>query len=78
MPARGALESIGRRDLTNHENPGFLDTLSLAYHLTGDTAQAVENQKKVISLLPEGESPLRASLEAALVKFEVALQADSN
>ena len=63
---------------TGYENPGYLDTLALAYHLTGDTAKAIENQKKAISLLPEGESPRRASFEAALAKFEAALKAGSN
>ena len=68
---RFALES---NDLTRHENPGYLDTLSLAYHLTGDTAKAIENQKKAISLLPEGESALRTGMEEALAKFEAALE----
>ena len=40
--------------------------------------KAIENQKKAIALLPEGESPDRASLEAALGKFEAALEADSD
>ena len=58
---------------TGYENPSFLDTLSLAYHLTGDTAKAIESQRKAISLLPEGESPFRKGLEEALAKFEAAL-----
>jgi len=41
-------------------------TLSLAYHLTGDTAKAIETQNKAIALLPEGESDLRTTLEASL------------
>ena len=63
--------------MTNHANPGILDTLSLAYHLTGDTARAIENQKKAIALLSPGESGLRASLEAALAKYEAALEDES-
>ncbi len=54
---------------TGYKNAGWLDTLSLAYHLTGDTAKAIENQKKAISLLPEGESALRTGLEEALATF---------
>ena len=38
-----------------YKDPNWLDTLSLAYHLTGDTTKAIENQRKAISLLPEGE-----------------------
>ncbi len=75
-PSRALRFSIESNDLTRHENPGYLDTLSLAYHLTGDTAKAIENQKKAIALLPEGAS--RASFEAALAKFETALEADRN
>ena len=65
-------------EITDYENPAYLDTLSLAYHLTGDTAKAIENQEKAISLLPEGESPLRASFEAALAEFEAALETNSD
>jgi non-specific serine/threonine protein kinase/serine/threonine-protein kinase len=63
---------------TGYENPYYLDTLSLAYHLTGDIAKAIENQKKAISLLPEEDSARRASYGATLAKFEAALEADSN
>ncbi len=59
---------------TGYENPGRLDTLSLAYHLTGDTAKAIENQKKALALLPEGESGLRTGMEEALAKFEAVLK----
>ena len=64
--------AIDANELTGFENPNYLDTLSLAYHMTGDTAKAIENQKKAISLLPE-ESPGRTSYEEALEKFRAAL-----
>jgi hypothetical protein len=60
-------------EMTEYRNPNYLDTLSLAYYLTGETAKAIENQKQAIALLPEGESAMRTSLEEALVKFEAAL-----
>ncbi len=66
--------AIEANELTGHKNPNFLDTLSLVYHLTGDTAKAVENQKKAIALLPPSESSLRTSLETALADFESALK----
>ena len=62
---RFALEAS---ELSNFEDPGILDTLALAYHLTGDTAKAIENQKQAIALLPEGASgrrPGRAVQDAA-------------
>ena len=61
-------------DRTGYENPGWLDTLSLAYHLTGDTAMAIENKKRAIALLTEEESDLRTGMEQALAKFEASLK----
>ena len=55
---------------TGYKDPNYLDTLSLAYHLAGETAEAIENQKRAIALLPEGESALRRALEEALARFE--------
>ncbi|MCH8132582.1 MAG: hypothetical protein IIA30_08530 [Myxococcales bacterium] len=65
-------------ELSGHENLEYLDTLSLAYHLTGDTAKAIENQKKAIALLPPGESSTRKQFEAALAIFETGLKGDSD
>ncbi len=63
--------AIEANDATDHRNPMYLDTLSLAYHLNGDTAKAIENQKKAISLLPADAD--RGEYEAALARFEAAL-----
>ena len=64
--------AIEANEVTEHKDPNFLDTLSLAYQLTGDTAKAIETQKKAILLLPE-EHPNRAGYEQTLAKFEAAL-----
>jgi tetratricopeptide (TPR) repeat protein len=58
--------------MTNHASPPVLDTLALAQHLTGDTAAAVETERKALSLLP-ADSPGRGEYEAALARFETAL-----
>jgi cytochrome c-type biogenesis protein CcmH/NrfG len=58
---------------TDNANPGYLDTLALAQHLTGDTSSAIETEKKALSLLPP-DAPGRSDYEAALAKFEAALQ----
>ena len=50
-------------------NPGYLDTLALAYFMTGDTAKAVKTQEKAVSLLPSGESRVRTELETNLAKY---------
>ena len=54
------------------QNAAYLDTLGLAYFMTGDTAKAIETQEKAVLLLPPGESSLRPELEANLVKFRAA------
>ncbi|MCH8165095.1 MAG: tetratricopeptide repeat protein [Planctomycetes bacterium] len=76
-PEAALLLAIEANDMTHHENPEYLDTLSLAYHLTGDTAKAIESQKMAIALLPRGDSSLRTSLEEALAKFEAAMKNES-
>lgn len=53
---------------SNHEDPDWLDTLALAYHRTGQTAKAIETQKKAIACL--GERPVRASFEERLAEYE--------
>ena len=63
--------ALEANNLTDHKDPNFLDTLSIAYHLTGDTTKAIENQKKAISLLPPDAD--RGEYEAALATFEAAL-----
>jgi tetratricopeptide (TPR) repeat protein len=60
---------------TDFKNPGYLDTLSLAYHLTGDTEKAIETQRGAISLLAEGAD--RSEYEEHLQEFEDALQRKS-
>jgi tetratricopeptide (TPR) repeat protein len=74
-PAEALLFALQANELTGFENANYLDTLALAYHLTGDTAKAVENQKKALALLPEGPSPTRTEFEKALARFEAALAA---
>jgi non-specific serine/threonine protein kinase/serine/threonine-protein kinase len=64
-PARRAVE------MTKGEDPGILDTLALAYHLTGDHARAVETEEQALARLP-GDGPLRRDLEANLARFRAA------
>jgi len=48
----------------------YLDTLALAQHMTGDTATAIETQKRAIELMPEGAD---ASVAERLAEYEAAL-----
>ena len=59
--------------LSGGTDPAILDTLALAYFMTGDTAKAIETQEKAVSLLPPEESWFRSVLEASLVKYRAAL-----
>jgi hypothetical protein len=58
---------------TESEDHGFLETLALAYHLTGDAPGAVENQKRAIASLPEEKSERRTGMEETLATFEAAV-----
>ena len=61
-------------DLTKHENPLYLDTLALAYHLTGDTGRALETQQEALSLLTEDQESYRPEMEANLAKYKAVLE----
>ena len=64
--AQRAVEKSGGKDL------GILDTLALAYFLTGDTAKAIDTEEKALSLLPPGDSATRKELEKSLARFRAA------
>ena len=63
--ACAAEESAGGSNLA-----GYLDTLALAQHLTGDTTAAVETQRRALSLM-SGE--LDPEMAERLAEFEAAL-----
>jgi len=54
------------------DNPGVLDTLALADHLTGDTTKAVEIQGLALSLL-HADLRDRADYDEHMSEFEAAL-----
>ncbi len=56
-------------EMTESEDAGVLDTLAMAYFMTGDTAKAIETQEKAVSLVPPDESEMRTELEANLAKY---------
>jgi non-specific serine/threonine protein kinase/serine/threonine-protein kinase len=58
-------------DSTGHANPKYLQTLARVYHQTGDTAKAIEVQKKAISLIGEGRDS--AKFVERLDEFEASL-----
>jgi tetratricopeptide (TPR) repeat protein len=51
---------------------GHLDTLALAQHRTGDTAAALDTQRRALELMPEGADPEMAE---RLATYEAALAA---
>jgi tetratricopeptide (TPR) repeat protein len=67
--AKQAVEKAGERD------PKSLDILAQAYFQTGDSARAIEAEKKALSLLPapqphQNALPLRQKFEIQLATFE--------
>jgi hypothetical protein len=56
------------------ENPVILDTLALAYFMTGDTPNAIETQEKAVAFLPTGKSKDRTDFEGNLAKYRAALE----
>jgi non-specific serine/threonine protein kinase/serine/threonine-protein kinase len=59
-------------ELANHEDSDYLATLALAYHLTGETAMAIDTQEKALPLLP-GKQRARSEAERRLAEYEAAL-----
>jgi len=55
--------------LTQGKDPKFLDTLALAYWMSGKREEAIATQSKAVDLLPPGESNLRTELEERLASF---------
>jgi tetratricopeptide (TPR) repeat protein len=61
---------------SGQREPNHLRTLAQAYNRTGETAKAIELQKKALSLLA-ADAPDRAEYEERLVEFERALDPQS-
>jgi tetratricopeptide (TPR) repeat protein/predicted Ser/Thr protein kinase len=51
----------------------YLDTLALAQHRTGDTAKAIETQRRALGLIPPEYHQQRKELEERLAEYETAL-----
>ncbi len=56
-------------EVSEPPNFGMLDTLALAYRMTGDIDKAIETQQAVVALLPSGESEMRTRLEITLGEY---------
>lgn len=53
----------------------YLDTLALAERMTGETAKAIETQRRALSLIPPDYHQQRKEFEARLAEYEAALAA---
>ncbi|MEK7730937.1 MAG: tetratricopeptide repeat protein, partial [Planctomycetota bacterium] len=51
----------------------YLDTLALAQHRTGDTAKAIETQRRALGLIPPEYHQQRKEFEQRLAEYEAAL-----
>ncbi|MCH7603301.1 MAG: tetratricopeptide repeat protein, partial [Planctomycetes bacterium] len=70
-PARALPLAQRAVDKSGGNNYAILDTLALAQHLTGDTAAAIETQRRAVELRPNDKS-----MAEALARYEAALQPD--
>ena len=50
----------------------YLDTLALAQHRTGNTAKAIETQRRALGLIPPEYHQQRKELEERLAEYEAA------
>ena len=55
--------------MTKSSSPRVLDSLALAYSLSGEPAKAAVVQRQAIELLGEGDPELRAELEEKLTRY---------
>ncbi len=53
----------------------YLDTLALAQHRSGDTAKAIETQRRALGLIPPEYHQQRKEMEQRLAEYEAALTA---
>ena len=51
----------------------YLDTLALAQHRTGNTAKAIETQRRALGLIPPEYHQQRKEMEERLAVYEAAL-----
>ncbi|UCC32137.1 MAG: tetratricopeptide repeat protein, partial [Phycisphaerales bacterium] len=68
--AEAALPAAERAvELSQRKNPSMLDTLAVAYEMSGDLDKAIETQRETLALLPKTWSATRAEFQERLVRF---------
>lgn len=72
-PETALLFALEACEATGFQDANYLDTLALAYHLTGDTAKAVETQERALSLISEDDAGIRAEFEKRRSEYQAAL-----
>ena len=70
-PAEALAVSLKSNVLTDYQNPDYVDTLALAYFLTGDVEKAIDYGRQAVEMLPEGNEG-RAEFTARLAEYEQA------
>ncbi len=63
--------------ITGEADANILDTLALAYFMSGDPRRAAQTEEKAIALLPE-QSSLRQGFEVSLDKYKAKVNAAGN
>ncbi len=75
-PATALIIALRACEMSEYKETEIIDTLAMAYHMTGDHAKAVETQEMAIALLTPNVGR-RAEYEAHLAQFLAALRAKS-
>ena len=68
--AEAALPAAERAvELSERKDTNSLDTLAVAYEMTGDLDKAIETQRETLAILPKKWSTTRAELQERMVRF---------
>ena len=68
--AEAALPAAERAvELSERKDTNSLDTLAVAYEMTGDVDKAIETQRETLAMLPQKWSTTRAELQDRLARF---------
>ena len=68
-PAAALPLALRANQMTDHQDPNYLDTLALAQQMNGDIDAAIETQTKAVDLLAPGPSAMRGEIESNLLKY---------
>jgi tetratricopeptide (TPR) repeat protein len=70
-PNEALEQAVQANQMTEYGHPTYLDTLALAYSRNGRVHEAVDTQRKAVSILPQ-HSQLKEEFSSRLAEYETA------